>query len=102
MSSQPMYRRKPMSPHEIRNARVRQIGFRKGYDPAEVEALLQRLAQEVAARDGQIATLLSDNERLHREVYARRHGQLPDNSPPGLDEDMINHRVQPHRHAEDF
>lgn len=102
MSSQPGYRRKPLSPHEIRNMRIRQIGFRKGYDPGEVEALMQRLAEEVAARDGQINALLIHKDRLEREVYARRHGQLPDGAPRDLDEALIGERVQAQRYADEL
>src|SRR5258707_6049018 len=102
MSMPPNHRRKPLSPHEIRNTRIRQIGFRKGYDPAEVEALLQRLAGEVAARDGHITTLMTENERLGREVYARRHGQLPDNAPQGLDEDLITQRLQAQQYVDEL
>src|SRR5262245_30925031 len=96
------HRRRPLSPHEIRNSRIRQIGFRKGYDPAEVEALLQRLAEEVAARDAYISNLASENERLQRELYARRHGQLPDNAPEGLDEMMIARQVQAQQYVDDL
>ncbi|GIH14341.1 DivIVA domain-containing protein [Rugosimonospora africana] len=102
MSTSSGYRRRPLSPHEIRNLRIRQIGFRKGYDPAEVEALLQRLAEEVAARDGRITALLTENERLQVEVYARRHGQLPANTAPELDEDLIAQRIQAQQYADDM
>lgn len=102
MSTSSGYRRRPLSPHEIRNLRIRQIGFRKGYDPAEVEALLQRLAEEVAARDGRITALLTENERLQVEVYARRHGQLPANTAPELDEDLIAQRVQAQQYADEM
>ncbi len=102
MSTSSGYRRRPLSPHEIRNLRIRQIGFRKGYDPAEVEALLQRLAEEVAARDGRITALLTENERLQVEVYARRHGQLPANTAPDLDEDLIAQRVQAQQYADEM
>lgn len=98
----PHYRRRPLSPHEIRNAPIRQIGFRKGYDPAEVQSLLQRLAEEVAARDGQINTLLAENERLQRELYARRHGQLPDSAPQGLDEMLIARQIQAQQYVEEL
>jgi DivIVA domain-containing protein len=102
MSTSSGYRRRPLSPHEIRNLRIRQIGFRKGYDPAEVEALLQRLAEEVAARDGRITALLTENERLQVEVYARRHGQLPANTAPELDEDLIAQRLQAQQYADEM
>jgi DivIVA domain-containing protein len=102
MSMPTGYRRRPLSPHEIRNSRIRQIGFRKGYDPAEVEALLQRLAEEVAARDGKIAGLMTENELLHREVYARRHGQLPSSGMPVLDEELITQRAQAQQYADDM
>ncbi|MFF5234421.1 DivIVA domain-containing protein [Dactylosporangium sp. NPDC000521] len=102
MSSEPNARRRPLSPHEIRNVRLRQIGFRKGYDPAEVNALLQRVAEETAARDGQISTLLNEVERLQREVYARRHGQLPDNAPAGLDEALISERIQAQQYVDEI
>jgi DivIVA domain-containing protein len=91
-----------LSPHEIRSARIRQIGFRKGYDPGEVEALLQRLAEEVAARDSRIGSLLSENERLQRELYARRHGALPANTPPELDEQAINRQLQAQQYVEEM
>lgn len=70
-------RRRPLTPHEIRNVRLRTIGLRKGYEPAAVHELLQRLAEEAASREATIADL---NGRLHRaemEAYARRHGTLP-------------------------
>lgn len=102
MSTAPQHRRGPLSPHEIRSARIRQIGFRKGYDPAEVEALLQRLAEEVAARDGRIATLLAENERLQRELYARRHGALPANTPPELEDTAINRQPQAQQDVEEM
>jgi DivIVA domain-containing protein len=102
MSHPVQHRRRPLSPHEIRNTRIRQIGFRKGYDPGEVEALLQRLAEEVAARDGQLNNLLMENERLQREVYARRHGQLPDSAPQGLDELMISRQMQAQQYVDDM
>jgi DivIVA domain-containing protein len=102
MTSLPQYRRRPLSPHEIRNSRIRQIGFRKGYDPGEVEALLQRLAEEVAARDGRITGLLSENDRLQRELYARRHGQLPTSPVDGLDEAVIARQIQAQRYVDDL
>jgi DivIVA domain-containing protein len=102
MSAQPTYRRRPLSPHEIRNTRLRQIGFRKGYDPAEVNALLQRVAEEIAGRDGQISTLQNEVDRLQRELYARRHGQLPDNAPPGLDEALITQRIQAQQYVDEL
>nr|BFE57731.1 hypothetical protein GCM10020063_022570 [Dactylosporangium thailandense] len=102
MSAESTPRRRPLSPHEIRNVRLRQIGFRKGYDPAEVNALLQRVAEEIAARDAQISTLLNDVERLQREVYARRHGALPDNAPVGLDEALISERIQAQQYVDEI
>jgi len=102
MSTTPQHRRRPLSPHEIRTARIRQIGFRKGYDPGEVEALLQRLAEEVAARDGRIGTLLAENDRLQRELYARRHGALPANTAPELDESAINRQLQAQQYVEEM
>jgi DivIVA domain-containing protein len=96
------YRRRPLSPHEIRSTRIRQIGFRKGYDPAEVEALLQRLAEEVAARDGQINALLGEIDRLQRELYARRHGQLPTNALNGLDETVIARQIQAQQYVDEL
>jgi DivIVA domain-containing protein len=95
-------RRRPLSPHEIRNTRIRQIGFRKGYDPGEVEALLHRLAEEVAARDGQLTMLAAENERLQRELYARRHGQLPSASPQDLDQALIARQLQAQRYVEEL
>ena len=102
MSTLPQHRRRPLSPHEIRNTRIRQIGFRKGYDPGEVEALLARLAEEVAARDGQLTSLAVENERLQRELYARRHGQLPDKAPQGLDEGMIARQLHAQQYVEEL
>jgi DivIVA domain-containing protein len=102
MSTPTHYRRRPLSPHEIRNTRIRQIGFRKGYDPGEVEALLARLAEEVAARDGQLTSLAAENERLQRELYARRHGQLPDSAPQGLDEAVIARQLQAQQYVEEL
>lgn len=102
MSTTPQHRRRPLSPYEIRGARIRQIGFRKGYDPAEVEALLQRVAEEVAARDGRIASLLSENDRLQRELYARRHGSLPADTSPNLDEETINRALQAQQYVEEM
>jgi DivIVA domain-containing protein len=95
-------RRRPLSPHEIRSTRIRQIGFRKGYDPAEVEALLRRLAEEVAARDGQFNALLGENDRLQRELYARRHGQLPANAVNGLDESVIARQIQAQQYVDEL
>ena len=102
MSTMPQHRRRPLSPHEIRNTRIRQIGFRKGYDPGEVEALLLRLAEEVATRDGQLISLAAENERLQRELYARRHGQLPDSAPQVLDETLIARQLQAQQYVEDL
>ena len=102
MSTSPQHRRRPLSPHEIRGARIRQIGFRKGYDPGEVEALLQRVAEEVGARDGRITSLLAENERLERELYARRHGALPANTAPNLDETVITRQLEAQRYVEEM
>jgi DivIVA domain-containing protein len=102
VSTLPKPRRIPLSPHEIRNARIRQIGFRKGYDPAEVETLLQRLAEEVATRDGQINVLLTENDRLQRELYARRHGQLPASESNGLDENMIARQILAQQYVDEL
>ncbi len=102
MSTMSQHRRRPLSPHEIRNTRIRQIGFRKGYDPGEVEALLQRLAEEVAARDGQINALLSENDRLQRELYARRHGHLPNQTVAGLDETVIAQQMQAQQYVDEL
>lgn len=70
-------RRRPLTPHEIRNVRLRTIGLRKGYDPAAVHELLQRLAEETASREGMIADLSGRLHRAEAEAYARRHGTLP-------------------------
>lgn len=71
------HRRRPLTPHEIRNMRLRTIGLRKGYEPAAVHELLQRLAEETASREGVIADLSSRLQRAEAEAYARRHGTLP-------------------------
>jgi cell division septum initiation protein DivIVA len=71
------HRRRPLTPHEIRNLRISRIGLRKGYDPAAVHELLQRLAEETASRDAMISDLSSRLHRAEAEVYARRHGVLP-------------------------
>lgn len=102
MTTPPEHRRRMLSPHEIRNIRIRQIGFRKGYDPAEVQDLLQQLAEQVAARDGQINNLLAENERLQRELYARRHGQLPHTAPHRLDETLIAQQVQAQQYVDEL
>jgi DivIVA domain-containing protein len=102
MSTTPQHRHRPLSPHEIRGARLRQIGFRKGYDPGEVEALLQRLAEEVAARESRITSLQAENERLQRELYARRHGQLPAKLPSDLDEAAIARELDAQRYIEEM
>jgi DivIVA domain-containing protein len=76
MTTTPQHRRRPLSAHDIRNIRIRQIGFRKGYDPGEVEAILHRLAEEVATRDGQITTLAAaataSCRPSHRGTWTRR------------------------------
>ena len=102
MTTTPQHRRRPLSAHDIRNIRIRQIGFRKGYDPGEVEAILHRLAEEVATRDGQITTLAAENDRLQRELYARRHGQLPAASAQNLDEALITRQLQAQRYVEEL
>jgi DivIVA domain-containing protein len=102
MTTVPQHRRKPLSPHEIRTIRIRQIGFRKGYDPSEVEALLQRLAEEMAARDGVIQALLSEKDRLERELFARRHGHLPTSTVDNLDETAIARQIQAQQYVDDL
>jgi hypothetical protein len=49
--------RRPLTPHEIRDAPLRRIGPRKGYEPAAVHELLRRLAEETAARERTIGEL---------------------------------------------
>jgi len=72
-----------------------ELRYRAGQSVAvESQALLQRIAEEVAARDGQISGLLSENDRLRHELFARRHGQLPASAPHGLDETMIARQIQ--------
>lgn len=70
-------RRRPLTPHEIRNLRIRRIGLRKGYEPGAVEELLQRLADDAASREHTINDLANRLDRAETEAYARRHGTLP-------------------------
>ena len=95
-------RRALLSPHEIRNARIRQIGIRRGYDKFEVDTLLWRIAAEIAAREGVITDLATRLERAEREVYARKHGYLPDAGPRNLDDLLIEERVNAQRYADEM
>lgn len=80
------HRRRPLTAHEIRNARLPTIGLRKGYDPAAVQTLLQRLAEETASRDATISEMASRLHRAEVEAYARRHGALPASPTANLDD----------------
>src|SRR6266699_3825594 len=95
-------RRALLSPHEIRNARIRQIGIRRGYDKTEVDTLLWRIAAEVAAREGTITDLVARLDRAEREVYARKHGLLPDAGPRNLHDLLIEERVKAQRYADEM
>jgi cell division septum initiation protein DivIVA len=95
-------RRALLSPHEIRNARIRQIGIRRGYDKFDVDTLLWRIAAEIAAREGVITDLATRLERAEREVYARKHGYLPDAGPRNLDDLLIEERVNAQRYADEM
>jgi DivIVA domain-containing protein len=70
-------RRRPLTANEIRSLRIRRVGLRKGYDPAAVDDLLARLAEETASREQTIGELTSRVARAEAEAYARRHGTLP-------------------------
>jgi DivIVA domain-containing protein len=100
--SEPRRRRAVLSPHEIRNARIRQIGIRRGYDKTEVDTLLWRLAEEIAAREGVITDLAARLDRAEREVYARKHGHLPDAGPRDLDDQLIEERINAQRYADEL
>jgi DivIVA domain-containing protein len=82
-------RRRPLTPHEIRSLQIRRIGMRKGYDPAAVHELLQRLAEEIASRDHTISDLTGRLSRAETEAYARRHGALPASPDSGRVEDLL-------------
>jgi DivIVA domain-containing protein len=100
--SRPGVRRALLSPHEIRNARIRQIGIRRGYDKTEVDTLLWRLSEEIAAREGAITDLAARLDRVERELYARKHGYLPDAGPRNLDDLLIEERVNAQRYADEL
>jgi DivIVA domain-containing protein len=72
--------RRPLTPHEIRTVRLRRLGPRKGYDPAEVDALLRRLAEEAAGRDRTIGDLAARLSRAEAEL-AQRRGVARDQTP---------------------
>lgn len=82
-------RRRPLTPHEIRNLQIRRIGLRKGYDPTAVHEVLQRMADEVASRDRTISDLTGRLTRAENEAYARRHGTLPAAPDTRRIEDML-------------
>jgi DivIVA domain-containing protein len=97
-------RHRPLTPHEIRNVQLRRIGLRKGYDPAAVDELLQRLADEVAAREQTISDLTGRLSRAEAEAYARRHGALPAVPESRRLEDMlaeIDIKLQAQRYADE-
>lgn len=95
-------RRRRMSPDEVRRVRLRQIGFRKGYDPSSVDELLAHLADEMAERDREIAGLAERLDHVQRELYARRHGVLPDAAPTGFDPAAIDAQLRAQRYAEEL
>ena len=95
-------RRALLSPHEIRNMRIRQSGIRRGYDKAEVDTLLWRIGADIAAREGVITDLLTRLDRAERELYARKHGHLPDASPRNLDDLLIDERINAQRYADEM
>jgi DivIVA domain-containing protein len=72
--------RRPLTPQEIRTVRPRRLGPRKGYDPAEVDALLRRLAEETAGRDRTIGELAARLGRAETEP-AQRRGVARDPTP---------------------
>jgi cell division septum initiation protein DivIVA len=91
-----------LSPHEIRNARIRSIGIRRGYERTEVDTLLWRVAEETAVREGVISNLTVRLERAERENYARKHGHLPDSAPGDLDDMLVDERVKAQRYADEL
>jgi DivIVA domain-containing protein len=95
-------RRQRMSPDDVRRTRLRQIGFRKGYDPVAVDDLLAHLADEIADRDRELAALAGRLEHAQREIYARRHGHLPDAAPTGFDPATIDTHMRAQRYAEEL
>lgn len=95
-------RRRLASPDEVRRIRPRQLGFRRGYDPAAVDELLLRLADDMAERDREIAMLQTRLDHAQREIYARRHGHLPDAAPRGFDPEAIDAQMQAQRYAEEL
>lgn len=95
-------RRALLSPHEIRSMRIKQSGIRRGYDKTEVDTLLWRIGGEIAAREGAITDLLTRLDRTERELYARKHGHLPDASPGNLDDLLIDERVSAQRYADEM
>ncbi|GAB2932709.1 hypothetical protein GCM10027280_20500 [Micromonospora polyrhachis] len=55
----------PLTADGIRNARLSYTRFgRRGYQPAQVDALLARLAKETADRCQQIRLLQAENDRI--------------------------------------
>src|SRR5437867_4318566 len=95
-------RRALLSPHAIRDIRLRQIGIRRGYDKTEVDTLLWRIASEIAAREGVISDLATRLDRAEREVYARKHGHLPDASTRDLNDQLIEERINAQRYADEL
>lgn len=95
-------RRRVLTPDEIRRIPLRQIGFRKGYEPAAVEQLLARLAEDAAQRDRDLTLLRGRLDNAEREIYARRHGHLPDSAPAGFDPAMIDSQMRAQRYAEEL
>lgn len=97
-------RRRQLTPNEIRNLQIRRIGLRKGYDPAAVHELLQRLADEIATREQTISELTTRATRAETEAYARRHGTLPATSETRRVEDMlaeIDSRMKAQQYADE-
>ncbi|MGW0433726.1 DivIVA domain-containing protein [Micromonospora sp. NPDC003197] len=55
----------PLGPDGIRRVRLSYTGLgRRGYQPAQVDALLARLAAETADRCHQIRLLQAENDRI--------------------------------------
>ncbi len=91
-----------MSADELRRTRLRQIGFRRGYDPVAVDDLLIRLADDLATRDRDLAQLERRLDHAQRELYARRHGHLPHAAPHQIDPAAIDAQLQAQRYAEEL
>lgn len=70
---QPVSRR--LSPEQVRNARFNQARGRRGLAEGEVVAFTHRLAEELGARESEIATLVDENGRLKSALRDWQHEQ---------------------------